>query len=93
MLTPSRFAYTAISHGTTAVVIDPHEIANVLNIDGINLESYKLTESKLKYFDCVAITTDHSSYDYKMISENAQLIVDTRNAIKGELYNKNVIKI
>jgi len=31
--------------------------------------------------DCVAIITDHSSYDYLSILESAQLIVDTRNAL------------
>ena len=35
MLTPSRFAYITIPYGTTAVVTDPHEIANVLGIEGI----------------------------------------------------------
>ena len=36
MLTPPEFARAVIPHGTTAVVCDPHEIANVLGIDGIN---------------------------------------------------------
>ena len=31
--------------------------------------------------DCVVIVTDHSSYDYADILKNAQLIVDTRNAL------------
>jgi adenine deaminase len=35
MLTPSEFARIAVVHGTVAVVTDPHEIANVLGIDGI----------------------------------------------------------
>jgi adenine deaminase len=30
MLVPSEFARIAVIHGTTAVVADPHEIANVL---------------------------------------------------------------
>lgn len=36
MLVPPEFARTVSPLGTTAVVIDPHEIANVLGIDGIN---------------------------------------------------------
>ncbi|MDZ4172488.1 MAG: amidohydrolase family protein, partial [Methanobacteriaceae archaeon] len=36
MLTPSFFAKTVVPHGTTAVVADPHEISNVMGIDGIN---------------------------------------------------------
>jgi len=35
MLTPSEFARIAAVHGTTAVVSDPHEIANVLGVDGV----------------------------------------------------------
>lgn len=35
MLVPSEFARLAVVHGTVATVSDPHEIANVLGIDGI----------------------------------------------------------
>ena len=35
MITPAQFAKIAVRHGTTAAVCDPHEIANVLGIDGI----------------------------------------------------------
>lgn len=36
MVTPAQFAKIAVRHGTTAVVCDPHEIANVSGIEGIN---------------------------------------------------------
>ena len=35
MLVPSEFAKIAVTHGTIATVSDPHEIANVLGIEGI----------------------------------------------------------
>ncbi len=35
MLVPSEFAKMAVIHGTVATVSDPHEIANVLGIDGV----------------------------------------------------------
>ena len=35
MLVPSEFAKIAVTHGTVATVSDPHEIANVLGIEGI----------------------------------------------------------
>lgn len=35
MLIPSEFARLAVTHGTVATVSDPHEIANVLGVDGI----------------------------------------------------------
>jgi UDP-N-acetyl-D-glucosamine dehydrogenase len=34
-------------------------------------------------YDAVIIVTDHSSYDYRAIVEQSQLVVDTRNATKG----------
>ncbi len=37
----------------------------------------------LSQYDAVIIVTDHSAYDFKAIVEQAQLVVDTRNATKG----------
>jgi UDP-N-acetyl-D-glucosamine dehydrogenase len=39
--------------------------------------------ANLGQYDAVMIVTDHSSYDYRAIVEEAQLVVDTRNATKG----------
>ena len=36
MLVPSEFARLAVRHGTVAIVSDPHEIANVLGMEGVN---------------------------------------------------------
>lgn len=36
MLVPSEFARLAVTHGTVATVSDPHEIANVLGLEGVN---------------------------------------------------------
>ncbi|WP_342084132.1 adenine deaminase [Dyadobacter sp. OTU695] len=36
MLTPTQFARLAVVHGTIATVSDPHEIANVLGVDGVH---------------------------------------------------------
>ncbi len=41
-----------------------------------------LDAATLRSFDCVAILTDHSAFDYAAIVEHAPLVVDTRNAIK-----------
>src|ERR1700731_953249 len=44
----------------------------------------KRTElENLGQYDCVLIVTDHSDYDYRRIVQEAQLVVDTRNATKG----------
>lgn len=45
MVPPYEFARAVVPHGTTSVIIDPHEIANVLGVDGIRwmLEASKYT--------------------------------------------------
>jgi adenine deaminase len=45
MVPPFEFARAVVPHGTTSVIIDPHEIANVLGVDGIRymLEASKYT--------------------------------------------------
>ncbi len=37
MLTPAEFARAVTPHGTTSMFVDPHEIANVLGIEGVRL--------------------------------------------------------
>lgn len=36
LLTPRRFSEAALPHGTTAVLADAHEVANVAGVDGVN---------------------------------------------------------
>lgn len=68
MLTPSEFARIAVVHGTVATVSDPHEIANVLGVDGVKfmIENGKQVPFKF-YFgapSCVPATTFESSGAY-----------------------------
>jgi UDP-N-acetyl-D-glucosamine dehydrogenase len=53
-----------------------------LNLDGLELCSEPMEEGA-KNADCVVIVTDHSSVDYSRLLECSQLIVDTRNRLKG----------
>ena len=56
------------------------------SVDSLRLENgTTLAEDSaaLKAADCVVIVTDHSVFDYKALVEQAALIVDTRNALKG----------
>jgi UDP-N-acetyl-D-glucosamine dehydrogenase len=59
---------------------DAHTDAN-----GEPLSSVALTDEQLKAADCVIIVTDHSDVDYKRVCRLAPLVVDTRNALNGEL--------
>ena len=43
--------------------------------------SVPFTEAAARAADCVVIVTDHSDFDYAMLSRSAKLIVDTRNAM------------
>jgi hypothetical protein len=42
-----------------------------------------LTASTLRQVDCVAILTDHRTFDFDALIASAPLIIDTRNAIKS----------
>jgi UDP-N-acetyl-D-glucosamine dehydrogenase len=54
----------------------------------LNMTSTPL--DNLGQYDAVLIVTDHSSYDYKAIVAESQLVVDTRNATRGILSAKIV---
>ncbi|MBK6709148.1 MAG: nucleotide sugar dehydrogenase [Candidatus Promineifilaceae bacterium] len=51
---------------------------------GISFHSIELTQTALEQADCVVIVTNHADYDWDFITNHAQLIVDSRNAIKGK---------
>jgi UDP-N-acetyl-D-glucosamine dehydrogenase len=55
------------------------------NVPELNLEEHSMRSEKgaISSADCVVIITNHSAFDYRQIVEDAQLIVDTRNACKG----------
>jgi adenine deaminase len=65
MVTPGSFAQAAVSRGTTAVISDPHEIANVLGIKGIRFMISDASTVPLKFFfgapSCVPATSFESS--------------------------------
>ena len=70
--------------GATVSYSDPYvPLLHARHWNGSDLRSVELTASSVSKFDCVAILTEHSAFDYPMIVQHAPLIVDTRNAIKG----------
>ena len=54
----------------------------------LRMASEELTTLSLSRQDCVVIVTDHSSYDWPWIVEHSSLVVDTRNATKGVVSNR-----
>ena len=57
------------------------------------LRSVALTDEEIKEADCVVIVTDHSGVDYKRVTNLASLIIDTRNALGGELRRSSRARI
>ncbi|MCG3226203.1 MAG: adenine deaminase [Candidatus Heimdallarchaeota archaeon] len=49
MLTLSRFTEAIVTHGTTTAVIDPHELANVAGIDGLEILVDEVRNSPISY--------------------------------------------
>ncbi|HCA43867.1 MAG TPA: adenine deaminase [Bacteroidetes bacterium] len=67
MLIPSEFARVAVKHGMVATVSDPHEIANVLGIDGIRYMINNGSQVPFKFYfgasSCVPATDFETSGD------------------------------
>lgn len=61
MVTPYEFAKVALKHGTVATVSDPHEIANVCGLDGIQYMIENAKDARLKFYfgapSCVPATS------------------------------------
>lgn len=91
MLTPSRFADTVVPHGTTSVVSDPHEIANVLGISGIKYMIEDAASVPLNIFftvpSCVPATPFETSGAVISAKEIDELLKDDEIVALGEMMN------
>jgi UDP-N-acetyl-D-glucosamine dehydrogenase len=61
---------------------DPH-VAQ-LTLAGQTWISEPLTPAQLGAADCVVVATDHSGLDWALVRAHARVIVDTRNALRGQ---------
>ena len=83
MVVPSEFAKIALIHGTVATVSDPHEIANVLGVKGVDfmIENGKKVPLKFNFGapSCVPATSFESAGavinadDIKLMMENPDI--------------------
>ena len=83
MLVPSEFAKIAVTHGTVATVSDPHEIANVLGVKGVDFMIQNGKKVPLKFNfgapSCVPATSFESaganidSKDIKKMMANPEI--------------------
>ena len=91
MVTPSQFAKAIVPRGTTTIIADPHEIANVKGIDGIK---YILEDSENLPLDvfimlpsCVPATPFENSGAKLEANDLKELIHEKRVLGLGELMN------
>jgi UDP-N-acetyl-D-glucosamine dehydrogenase len=68
-----------LRRGARVTYSDPY-VAD-LSHEGLDIQA--LPQSEAARADCTVIITDHKTFDYKALVRDAQLIVDTRNALKG----------
>jgi len=91
MLTPFEFGRVASTHGTVAVVADPHEIANVLGVKGIDYMIDSGNLSGLKFYfgvpSCVPATIFESSGAFLNAKEVCQLLSEKRFKFLSEMMN------
>ena len=91
MMTPAQFAKVAVRHGTTGVVCDPHEIANVLGIEGIEAMIENAKQVPFKFFfsapSCVPATPFETSGAVLDSSDINYLLKKDEIVALGEMMN------
>ena len=75
--------------GARVTYTDPY--IPTLRLNGHGLTSSNLDENAT-VADCVVIVTDHQAFDYNGLVEKAELIVDTRNALKS-YSSPNIVRL
>lgn len=95
LLTPSRFSEVALKHGTTSVVADPHEIANVMGTDGIEYMIEDAKNSPLNYYFAAPSCVPSTPYEINgatITSEDIDAMLSRHEFVSlGEVMNYNAI--
>ncbi len=91
MLTPGSFAKASVPHGTIGAVSDPHEIANVIGMDGVRfmIEDGRKTPFKF-YFgapSCVPATDLETSGARLGVKEIEELLKSEDIGFLAEMMN------
>lgn len=91
MLTPAQFARLAVVHGTVGTVSDPHEIANVLGVDGVK---YMIEDGRKVPFkfcfgapSCVPATTFETAGATVTVDDIAHLFTYKEVGYLAEMMN------
>jgi UDP-N-acetyl-D-glucosamine dehydrogenase len=76
--------------GAIVVYNDPY-FARIGKGRKYDLQMQCVPLEQIDRYDCVVILTDHSIYDYQKIVDEAQLVVDTRNATSG-IFSEKIVR-
>ena len=91
MITPGAFALTAVKHGTCGVVSDPHEIANVLGIEGVEFMIDDAKKVPLNFFfgapSCVPATSFETNGASLNVIEIEKLLLKNDIKYLSEMMN------
>lgn len=91
MLVPSEFARLAVRHGTVAAVSDPHEIANVLGVPGIEFMLANAARTPFPILfgapSCVPATPFETAGATLDAAAVARLLADPRIGYLAEMMN------
>ncbi len=103
MLTPQEFARVAVKHGTVATVSDPHEIANVMGVAGVDFMIEDASKTPFKFYfgapSCVPATSFETS-GFELNSSDVESLLK-RDEVKylsemmnfpGVIYNDAEVK-
>ena len=103
MITPGTFAQVAVRHGTTGVVSDPHEIANVLGIEGIDFMINDAKKVPLHFWfgapSCVPATNfesngasiNHMGIEKLLARKEIKYLAEMMN-FPGVIYNNEEVR-
>ncbi|HXZ98647.1 MAG TPA: amidohydrolase family protein, partial [Candidatus Acidoferrum sp.] len=92
MLDPIEFARVVLTRGTTSVMIDPHEIANVLGVEGVRIMIARTEKIPLKVYvqvpSCVPSTTSLETAGARIGPKEVQIMLKwPRTVGLGEVMN------
>ena len=91
MLVPTEFARAAVTHGTVASVSDPHEIGNVLGVEGVRYMLENGDQSPFKFCfgapSCVPATDFETAGASISVAEVEALLDDPRIGYLSEMMN------
>ncbi|MDR0983224.1 MAG: adenine deaminase [Culturomica sp.] len=84
MLTPENFSRMVVANGTVAVVHDPHEIANVLGVEGIEFMLKNSRHALIKCFSGIPSCVPATPFDRagaKITSKDVQELAESKRFV------------